>query len=391
MKTERRLKLLYVDVEASFINPTRNLVPALLRQIGDVRFFGPGYVTRPTLDEGLENFIQREGPFDFLLTNTHILYADRSEPIPEGYRRSYATSCPFDELASLNDICDALSSIKIPKIALMWENDFYHSSDEAIQRLDQNVDFIVGLGSELYPKLDELKNLALESWGMRANDNWANFVDCNRSRIISMPMYVSEAEFSERQLPYRDAVWAVLGSHYVARTAAIAALSAAKIPVDSRTPLFVLQLIRQRLHLFRRETVFLQRIVNLLFWMKLARSRYAYTCGSGLEIPVRKFFEIPAAGGLMACSPCKGFGALGFRDGVNAIVCEPQDLPALHRELEMRPEYAQSIAQAGQRLVAERHTVSARARDLRRVLAHIMAGTFGGSRWCDGQFEISRA
>jgi hypothetical protein len=388
MNNESKIRMIYADVNASFINPTRNLVPALLRQVGDVRIFGPGYTTRAQLDRGLAAFVREEGPFDFLLTNTHILYADRSDAVPAGYEKSYALTCPREDLIALHDMYEALPSIRIPRVLLMFENDFYHTSHDAVERFNRNCDYVVGLGAELYPRLSELKNLSRESWGSRANDNWINFVEHNRARIISMPLYVGESEFSERQLAYREEIWAVLGSHYFARLAAIDSLKAANIPVDSRTPLFLLQLVRQRLRLLRRETIFLQRVINLLFWMKLQRARYAYTCGSGLEIPVRKFFEIPAAGSLMVCTPCKGFRELGFKSGINAISSKPEDLAVLHQELERDLARAQSIADAGQRLIAERHTVGARARDLKSAFARIMAGSFGGSEWRDGQFEI---
>ena len=38
-------RILFVDVNASFVNPTRNLLPLALLAAGDVRFFGPGYVS----------------------------------------------------------------------------------------------------------------------------------------------------------------------------------------------------------------------------------------------------------------------------------------------------------------------------------------------------------
>lgn len=388
MARQERTRLLYVDVNASFINPTRNLLPNLLRQAADVRFFGPGYVERAVLDRGLRRFVDDNGPFDFIATNTHILHADPSGDIPDGYRTSYGLSFPYDDLGMIARVCAELPQVDVPKIALLFENDFYNFSEEHIARLDRNASIFVGLGQELFGLRSELPDLTAEPWSHRANDNWANYVRRHPERTVSLPLYVGESEFSFRRLAHRAIDWLVPGSQYRARVAAIEELKRAGIEVDTRNPAYVLQLIRQKLRILRRERLFLLRMVNLLFWLQLERTRCVYTCGSGLAIPVRKFFEIPAAGAVLVCSPCRGFEALGFRNGENAVIALPKDLPEVHRELKAAPERAQSIADAGQRLVMEQHSTAARARDLRRALAAIKVGTFAGGGWYDGCFTL---
>ena len=46
-------RYLYVDVNATFTNPTRNLLPLALLKAADIRFFGPGHVTSERLARGL--------------------------------------------------------------------------------------------------------------------------------------------------------------------------------------------------------------------------------------------------------------------------------------------------------------------------------------------------
>ena len=381
-------RLLFVDVNATFINPTRNLLPQLLCEVGSVKFFGPGYVTRDVLDQGLRRFVDAEGPFDFLFTNTHVTRALPDGQISPGYRTSYALSFPYDDLSALSDIRLDWASIDIPRVILLFENDFYNFTEDQIDELDRNADFLVGLGQELFGLLAELPKLGNEPWGARANDNWANYVRRQPQRIVSMPLFVGEAEFSRRRLAHRSIEWSIPGSQYRARLDAAEVFREAGIEFDSRNPAYLLQLIRQKLRILRRERLFTQRIVNLLFWMQLERSRYVYTCGSGLEIPVRKVFEIPASGAVLVCSPFRGFEALGFRHWENAIVAPPKDLPTVHRQLMADAQRAQSIADSGRQLVTSKHSISARARDLRRTLSAIRARSFGGSRWEKGQFTL---
>jgi hypothetical protein len=101
---------------------------------------------------------------------------------------------------------------------------------------------------------------------------------------------------------------------------------------------------------------------------------------------VRKFFEIPALGSVLVCMPCNGFEALGFENGVNAMVARPDQIPEVHAFLEAHPEEAQNIADAGRELIWEKHTVQARAAQLAASLDAILSGRFKGSYWEKGEF-----
>jgi hypothetical protein len=138
----------------------------------------------------------------------------------------------------------------------------------------------------------------------------------------------------------------------------------------------------------RGEKRWVQKALNNSFAARMAATRYSYTCGSGLQMPIRKFFEIPSVGCLLVCRPFKGFEAAGFIDGVNCIIAEPDHLTDLHFTLTAEPEHAESIARAGQALVLHRHSLDARAQDLRLILDAIATKRFEGSFWRDGQHQL---
>ena len=139
----------------------------------------------------------------------------------------------------------------------------------------------------------------------------------------------------------------------------------------------------------RRELGLALEFLNRDFRQRLAGSRYSYTCGSGLDMPIRKFVEIPAGGAVLVCRPFTGFADAGFVDGVNAIVCEPQDIIDVHRMLAANPDQAQRIADAGRRLVAQCHSTSARSEQFRLLFQMIAAGRFVGARWSAGRFIVA--
>ena len=104
-------------------------------------------------------------------------------------------------------------------------------------------------------------------------------------------------------------------------------------------------------------------------------------------MPIRKFFEIPAAGAVLVCDPCQGLEALGFVDGVNCIVAQPKELPDVDSFLRCEPQKAESIAQCGQELILKAHTLDARSNQIRDCLNLLMKGEFYGSYWETGELK----
>jgi hypothetical protein len=90
----------------------------------------------------------------------------------------------------------------------------------------------------------------------------------------------------------------------------------------------------------------------------------------------------------MICTPPVGFDALGFRDGQHYIAAEPQTLPQVIDELRRDPERAARIARNGQDLVFTKHSLAARARQIRTCLDAVAAGTYRGADWLNGQFSL---
>jgi hypothetical protein len=131
-----------------------------------------------------------------------------------------------------------------------------------------------------------------------------------------------------------------------------------------------------------------QKLYQLAFARGLLDTKLVYTARGAFGMPIRKFFEIPAAGALMVCVPPTNFAALGFRDGQHYVAAEPEALPQLIGELLSNPDKAAGIARSGQNLVFAKHSLAARAGQLRACLDSLAAGTYRGADWVDGQFSL---
>lgn len=383
------MRVLFLDANLLYVNPTRNLLPSLLRRLGDLTFFGPGYTGEDVLRLGLKHFVKRNGPFDVVVATEHITRAALISSIEQTYpiyRRNYVSRISIEELGYLGAIHEAFDSLGGIKVITLLETDYYNMAQTHVHELETSGAYVVGWGSEFLMPAKVTESVE-ESFSLRAGDQWLDFVRRRPDRIISLPHFVDETEVGGTQLQSRPSAWSVVGSNYAAREHVRTNLSNANIKWRGKG-LNQVQAGLTKLRLNAYNKKFGIQLLNHFFRRAIAGSRYSYTCGSSLRYPIRKFFEIPALGSVLVCQPCAGFEALGFRDGENAIACEPDEIIEMHSALEGDPDRAQDIASAGRALVQQRHSLEARARQLGRCLDAIATHSFGGTRWENGDLRV---
>jgi len=382
-----RLRVLCLDFNLSYVNPTRNLFGSVLKHAFDVRFFGPGYVSTDVLKRGVDQFVESNGPFDFIVASEHIAFSKewQRNTVPLGYKNNYVTHFDYGDLCHVNDIRLSFMKIKASKCVTLLESDFYNFPADQVRIFEDSDACLIAWGTQFVRPIKELEPLDRESFNQSANDNWLRFLECNTHRVISLPHFIGETEFSWSPISARRVPWSVVGARYWARREAQRTLSASGIRWIGRGLSYVLSAL-ERLRLRPLGNAVGQRAFRYLFRSAIEASKYSYTCGSGLGYPIRKFFEIPACGAVLVCLPCNGFEALGFRDKTNALVCLPQDLVEMHHALERDPDWAQSLADAGRQLVWDKHRTSVRASQLEASFRSILAGRFAGSYWDSGDY-----
>ena len=121
----------------------------------------------------------------------------------------------------------------------------------------------------------------------------------------------------------------------------------------------------------------------------LSTSLVAYTDGSRIRFPVRKYFEIPAAGALLSADPFYGDRELGFEAGVNYISCQPSELAEIVKYAQANLDWASSIASAAQHVVKRCHSRTACVANFRRIWSRIVDGTYRGANWRNGSLVMN--
>ncbi|MCG8546250.1 MAG: glycosyltransferase [Alphaproteobacteria bacterium] len=369
------------------MNRTRSLYKNALKHAFDVKIFGPGYVDSETLGLGLDAFIDKHGPFDCTITNEQVLF---SVLIKDRLLKAYwQHGRRFDDqdLLRLPSLSESFQNLAGRKAVFLLQTDTYHLRDEKLRMIEDSDDYIIGWGRQFVEPLENLEDLKKEQYFQSANDNYFNFVQNNDSRVISLPAFLSEEEFSDVPLGSRAVKWSVLGARYWARAETEARLKNAGVPLSGFTPQTVIERMR-KYRLIDRVKAEYYDVSNYLFRKSLSQSKYSYTCGSALRLPIRKFFEIPAQGTILVCIPCNGSADIGLTDKSTIVASRPEDIIDAHEFLEEDPERAQRIADAGRNIVWRKHTAISRSRQIKTALKAIEAGSFAGSRWVNGDFQI---
>lgn len=388
-------KILYIDLNIYYVNPTRNLIPLLLKLIGDTDIYGLGYLSDNTIKQGIDIFIKKKKKnYDFIITNEHIIFPIKKlnlnkNKLLNAYKRNYFFQFDLNLLENfLTDTYTFFKDINARKIVFLLESDYYNFSDEQINELEQKEIFIVGLNKQFYSSKEELKFLKFESFYKNVNNNWFNFINRYDNRIISLFHFVGLNEFYFDNLLTRKSIVRIPGANYFLRKKVKEVLRK-KILFPNKDKLHnYIYLILNKLGFRPFGRINLLDIYRNLFTNQLRKSKYAYTCGSGLNWPLRKFFEIPACGTLLLATPFKNANHMGFIDGENFIKCDYTNIVEKIEFLEKNPELAEKIAKKGQELVWKKHSILSRVEQFKNVLYHIKYDRFNGSYWKDGEFYI---
>ena len=387
------MRILIIDFAYQNINRTVMLWQLAWRQAGDAVFFGPGHVSDEDWRHGLKPFIRLHGPFDVIVTAELLISALSTHQSSEQLKRALDITyeCPFN-VSSAMDGCrkvfDEFVEADAIKVVSMLEFDSYNMNESHYNTLSQNDFYVVGWGEDFIKPVVCLPGLNNEKFGSRANDRWWEFVTKYRHRVISTPAMVAETEFYWANLEHRTERWAVQGARYYARQLARRKLNDAKIAWTGKVLVDLITVLnRINPRLLRWPSV--RTFLNHHWTQGFRTSRYAFTCGSALRYPIRKYFEIPAAGAVLAAEPPNGFEALGFRDHENAVITTPETIVEIDAWLRASPSDAQRIASAGRELVWQQHRVGARAKQYIQAIEAIAARRFFGSRWQEGRFVVA--
>lgn len=396
------IRALYVDIDLIHLNPTATHFPQLIEAaIPNVSFYGPGFSSPDLLTKGLLNWIRETGPYEmiFIGPNSPVLVDNLDHDVIRStlayMRRSTAHPHTDSEIvAFIKDLFAVLPNVDIEhRVATSLNFDYYGATAVQVQRLHDVNLTLIGPNEQFVRPLAELPAFVTQEKHYqrkkaRLSDCWFDFLHAHPERVITALHYVLPSEFSYRPIHLRRPVVAVPGVEYHLRKEANVALRRTGIRTASKW-YFHLFRVMSRLGVPVYGHPLGLHLYNQCFQRTLKTSRYVYTARGGFGLPVRKFFEIPAAGALMLCSPCTGYQELGFDDGAHYHSVEPNDLPKLLQEL-TRTGAGHDVAIAARKVCANNHSLQARAQQISLCLEALTNRTYRGARWDQGKFVVTK-
>ncbi len=385
------MKLLYIGIGAKYINPTNSLLPATLALHNEVVLYGPGYVSGEVLSRGIERFVELHGGFDLVLSSRPNWAMGEADV--EFLRRFTVSRVDMTAvLPFANDVRTYLKTCYLPKVLFLTDLDVHAISQTAIDDLNNSGAWFVTWAKGFSRDISDLEVFSKEEfYARKVKQNklglWHTFAEESVSRFLCIGHFVAETEFDWGGLEERLYRISVPGQRYVRRREMETLLRKRGVPLPSAMAKPVFSLL-DRIGGRPYANAALQTYYGAQFRELIANSKCAYTDGSGYERPIRKFFEIPALGTILMCTPFPGFEKLGFEDRKNALVVDQSNVMDVLNWLERCPEEGARIAAAGRDLIWKNHSAHARGKQLAMCFDAIRTGTYRGSDWIDGQFEV---
>lgn len=360
-------KALFVDINSSYLNPTRSSIWHLLTAVFDLSFFGPGFSSEELLCQGLSSFIDKHGPFQYIFTTPHIaLCSWNSRSIDHDYQRIFYFDFDHHQLAFVPSIRDQLLSFDTTqRIIFALDLDFWNLSQSSIQILD-SFSIIFGMGTNLWPTHTSHD---VDIWKTKINTNWSQYLMSNPSKVIDFPHFLTPFEFSFANYNYKSPLqWSVPGVLYNNRKRFLDLLKAKKASVSSSSFSRIVSKFRQW-GLCSHRDFYLLNLSRHIYRKLITTSNFSYACGSSIGMPLRKFFEIPAFGSLLVCEPIPSLGWLGFKHMQNCVIMD-SDNPSATIDLihSLSETEINNLTHSGQQHVLLNHSTYARSRLLKSSL-----------------------
>jgi hypothetical protein len=364
----------------NYMNPTTELFYDALRQKHDVVFYGPGYFPVDQLEADARKIYEKCGPFDAAFIHQYMFFdsireASSSAYFPFSVRKFCRTFPRFP----LN-----LERIPCPVFAVLLLLDPYALSDFHRQIIDEFPGWIITWDSSCI-RIDETYYNVADA--IRPPSTIFNDLHEERpEKLIPFHHIISGTEFALDDWNARPYDITVPGVGYVRRRQVIAVLDAHGL---NRAPKPLPLTMARYLYLGRPYRYkYGVRLIRHYYREQIRRSRISFAEGSGFNIPVRKFLEVPAYGSLLAAIPCNGASDMGLVDGETFVAVDQTTMIDVAAEMLRDPDRALRMINAGQSMIRRSHSQDARMEQFEMCLSAIQSGNYAGAEWSGGQFRL---
>ncbi|GFI44949.1 hypothetical protein IMSAGC019_00259 [Lachnospiraceae bacterium] len=417
------MRLLIVDVNHEHPNTMHRNFYKALSEVMEVEYFGPGFTDEYVLSQGLKAFLEAKQHYDVIMVTWAFVLdcIDFDNPRAIYHFHRYDISKYKVGMAIRYNymILRELLEYKESKKAIVYYHDVVNMPDEwygKIRSILKNDFYLLTAASEFISKRN---NENKKIFGLPMTNNMIKLDEQFHHKIISVPVQAATAdELEYRILEEREYDWIIPGSletgSYPKRKKVYDRISKAGYTVwdeaiDREMAYKKTRRARKNFCNYYSEVdrfinTYLLDVPNVYINNKvkveelgifhenyrdgLRKARIAYADGGLGKSIVRKYMEIPAAGTVLMCDNIIGIDKLGFKDRINAVFVNEQNVVRKTQKLFSDKGYIQEIANAGRKLIIDKHMVRHRAQAVKSAFKSILAESYKGSHWENGDFYI---
>ena len=373
-----KIKALFIGFNRSYTNPTTEIILRVLGHVCKLSYFGPGFSDNNSLSIGIDEWLKNQESFDIIITDSYVLECDNIKQRKKPFLGDFILFNPLE----FYYYCDSLQSffLKYEGDKIFIANfDTYGVQQNIIDRLITSNTYVIDGGVSV----NKPKDLVELAYGKptTGNDNWFNFVDSYKHKVISLPHSISSLEFDFSSLSMRKNDFNVIGAPYDERKIAFGLL-----PVGLRLKKQI-KYYKHALAFRLNKTLTERQLMKMRqdYMRTISNSVLCYCSGGPWMAPVRKYFEIPARGAVSIGMKCNGFEDLGFIDGINFLEAK-SNIEISKILLNASQIEFQSIAIKGREMIWQNHSDLARTYQLTESINKINEKTFKGSYWKLGKY-----
>lgn len=387
------LNILYIGINYHYYNPNPLLLPAALSVHSTVHYYGPGFSSAETLNNGIDKFADSIDQIDLIVV-TNNFAGDYSAERLNKFLTQFASYKDTLGLTSrlLNDVKSFLLRNKSLVVVSLLDCDLYAIPQATLDSFMSHGKYFIAPREGCF----DLSHIDLEKekYISRKKEShkfglYHDFARSIKSERISFYHIIAESEFSWGAISERSYDVSVPGSNYHRRDLIYHDLRRYNdIILAKRSYQYVFKLAN-KINLKPFSNIYTTKIFQCAYQELLKKSKVCVADGGLINITLRKFFEIPAAGSLLLCWPTTDFTEIGFQDKVNCLtISNAAEVIEYVRAISENPDSFQELVKSGQRLVMEKHSLGARSVQLHESLIKISNRSFKGTYWENGNFNF---
>lgn len=413
------MRILIIDVNFEYKNPMYRQFYSNLISCMDVDFFGPGYVSRESMEMGIHAYLGKKARYDAVMLGTYFAYSAKIDGTRYNAYHVHRHTIPYYKVNDAYQCCrkiyEELIHINNMVKIFVYNEDIWSmpaGDKKMCQELARHGFYILSWPIEY-----------MEKWSLslrRQNKMWTNFAyelaESVNTRYIPIPLHgIGYNEIFVRNFSDREYEWCIPGNRaecfYPERKRAYEVIAGKQKNVWDDDPFQMLSVETvKRGHMewykFRNKS---EKILSWL-WGKndnvashpkmqyiaacrehylesMRSSKFVYAEGGIANEFVRKYFEACACGAVLVAKRVSGMSEMGFVHDKNCIIIDKYEDIANIDKMHSKNKFMQ-IAEEGQKLIIEKHMFANRAKSLLTTLEVILEGRYKGAFWENGNYII---